>query len=1533
MALYDDDYSSNTSVYDDEPEVNNDDSEKKYIFISYAEHLDKGSKYRGDYYNASLIYQYKLLKKRIPPDRQIDYFEDFIEACFPSVLNKKYYLSCPNILREMNNSGNALYLNNVVLRPELTLEMKSVLPDNQNVILIGDICVSDRLGMFQVKGIQLIDSSMSSPKDFVIRDSSACNSFKKNYWSINPNDENTVFTPNFVASVIEGCWTVKNPEKIKLVYDLWKKYIDFRNYYLDEQSKRHFKLDRALFVNAYAVNKKTYEANKTDYEGYLLDGRDEFGKGDMILLSEKIGDAEEFPLIRLDIERTKKEFDEKTKVSEKGKRNEEEIKIRSLSRDNVFITREDPKGISHRIGDKGYDKLLKDGYVLGDRFKILKYDIEPAEHLTRLQDEYDVKVKESGKIIDAKYNKIIKDELDEAVKSYKNKLQTEADVKISAKEKELNDSLENDIKSNDYSAIKDLINKKKTEITVAVLKNNRKDKKENNKEYEERLKLLVDKELSNIDVRALYLERNEKELNDFKKRALSENNDRIFKYKSEKESEFRNKYANEISNEKRHRKEELDAELEREKDRIIKEETVIRFSLYFKLRDESAEIRSEHLEKIKACEYIVYDNRAEKAKIKRQELALKNFFNGYVKNPYLSTYLFSSGELDAVGVETDDWIWYLDSLNDKQKEAVRKAVSSNGLFLLQGPPGTGKTQVIAETVVHLVKMGKKVLVSSETHKAIDNVFERLPKVADIVPVRLIPSHNEKKKDNNYDPEFLVKNFYSDIEVNLRKAVERYESFEAYKNDFDEDFEKLRLLKSKLEKTRDALDKAKGEIKGYEDDRNKISSEKSVKEDEREEYTENLRRLERTKRNIKRNNLGINDIDEDDIKSDEILSYINDYINELKPLFADESIFGEDHNLDERVRNIVEIEFKEVESELAKINPESDKIKLEIQIAEIRAKIAGCRNEYEDILPGKEEECEKYKKVLKDLINKRNNSNIGDESSLKDLKLSRTFDTKYLVENKSLISEKIRSLKKEIRDIQSKYIGKLDNEITSVDYEKSKLDKEIKSLKREIDDLSNKIAEINDRKEIQEIKKSESELRDAINKFFKDFEISEPYTDIDDALEIIETRWFELKADFEKKEQENKEKIPMYKKIAEYIADDEVIEADKNEFTKDLFENANVFGITCTSRDNFSGETVDALDKYNIDDFDIKSSGIDVVIIDEVSKTSFLDLLIPILYGKTVILVGDHRQLPPMYDLKHLRSDDFEGLDEEIISIDLNRIFTYLYEECYFKTLFEKTPDSHKTMLVQQYRCHEDIMRVFNHFYRGKLKLGFEGQNNLKSHNVELRSDDGRPIIEPDKHIYFVDCREKETRDTDSTSIYNMGEARVVVELIKKLNDYFKSHQEYEKLSIGVICTYGDQAGKIKKLMRSEKVKTDAFKTDAEKMIVSTVDDFQGDERDIIILTTVRNPADPKKSKPGFILAYQRINVALSRARRMLIMVGNKKYLESKGEIKKLPDVYGRPDMDQRNFRVYEEILADIGRYGRVLDDTDVLENKGGKING
>ena len=103
-------------------------------------------------------------------------------------------------------------------------------------------------------------------------------------------------------------------------------------------------------------------------------------------------------------------------------------------------------------------------------------------------------------------------------------------------------------------------------------------------------------------------------------------------------------------------------------------------------------------------------------------------------------------------------------------------------------------------------------------------------------------------------------------------------------------------------------------------------------------------------------------------------------------------------------------------------------------------------------------------------------------------------------------------------------------------------------------------------------------------------------------------------------------------------------------------------------------------------------------------------------GKTVILVGDHRQLPPMYDLRNLRDQDFENISEDILTKEQNEKYTELYETSFFKTLFEKIPSEYKVMLDKQYRSHEHIMQVYNCFYNNNLKIGKESQNLEKQHH-------------------------------------------------------------------------------------------------------------------------------------------------------------------------------------------------------------------------
>lgn len=1489
-----------------------------YLFLSFSEHLTTSNRNKSELYNTSLMEQYEALQRRVPSERRVSELEDFIERCFPSDIKKKYYFSCPNFLREKKqvNDGKAAFLNNVVIRPELTLSMKQCLPDNQNIILIGDVYESDRLRMFQVKGLEFIDDSMSSVND-MLADAVACSAFERNLWSTRDADySETQFTPNFIAELIEKCYMVSNPGEVRKVYEEWNKYFQFRNYYLEEQSKRNFELNSCDYVDSYAINRKDYKKNSLVYDEYILDGSEDFKKGDMVVLSQKVAEAEDFPLIRLIIDRNKKKFDAEKVLKGNKLVSEEERRIRSLASDNVFITSISPESNeAKKNGKTNFGLLLKSGYALGDRFRIIAKDVEPVEHLEQLDFECNQNLNSRLHNIDVIFEKKISEELADLCSEKEGEIALKAKTLIEERQRMLNESLKQDVMMNSDSDVLKQIHKRKLEIKTSIFKELKKSKGESENAFNARRQKQIDEEISKIDVESYYIERNAKDVELYGKALISKGRQELEEYKKQKRRELDNKYNDDIRSEKIKAKEELDAKLKEDKSKAIEEETIHRFCLYFRLGDPNNDIKEKQKETIRNCKYIVYDNRAELAKIKRQQSALENFYSGFVKNPYLSTYLFNPENLQPTTADYGNWKWYLSSLNEKQKEAVRKAVSSNGIFLLQGPPGTGKTQVIAEIVAHMVKKGKKVLISSETHKAIDNVFERLPKTPEIVPVRLIPSNN-RKNENEYDPKFLVDNLYHNISANMLSAIRRYENFNATKEEFKNKFQGLQLLKAKIDKGHSVLSKAQGEIKQLESNTKTISNNIAALNDKRDDIQLNIETLRRTIRHIDRNNFN----EDDDVAVNVVL----DVYQKIKRLCSEHSF--KEQKLGQLVNAIFALKQDELDKELSLINPDSKRIRLEKRKEELREKIHSCQDEVEDTLPGKEEEIKEYKTELKALINELNNSS---EESL-DLKIKDIFEYDYIIANIKSIKDEIEETKTGIVDIKSQYISTIAKEIEENELKENVIDSQVRGLKKQVEEINNQIIEIQDKVEVKEIQDNQSKLNLEIDRFFRDFQIVEPYESIDDALNIIDSKWKELEKDFTLKEKENKEKIPMYKEISDYLTMDEVIDEDRKAYTKDLFENANVFGITCTSNDRFSGKNNSSLSEYNIDDVDIKKVGIDVVIIDEVSKSSFIDLLIPILYGKTIILVGDHRQLPPMYEFAKLRDDDFKGLDENIINKDINDKFTKLYEECFFKTLFEKIPDSYKTMLVQQYRCHEQIMNVFNSFYQGELRLGFSGQNNLKKHNIRIVSN-GRTIIEPDKHIYFVDCKGKETHERDSTSMYNTGEAKVIAELIRKINTFFKENGNFEKLSIGVICTYGDQARKVKEVLKSEKVKTDAFKTDLEKMIISTVDDFQGDERDIIILSMVRNPENPARSNPGFILAYQRINVALSRARKLLIVVGNRKYLEDKGVID-LPDVHGNGN-DRKNFRVYEEIIGTIERYGKAIEDTDVLGEEEAKING
>ena len=333
--------------------------------------------------------------------------------------------------------------------------------------------------------------------------------------------------------------------------------------------------------------------------------------------------------------------------------------------------------------------------------------------------------------------------------------------------------------------------------------------------------------------------------------------------------------------------------------------------------------------------------------------------------------------------------------------------------------------------------------------------------------------------------------------------------------------------------------------------------------------------------------------------------------------------------------------------------------------------------------------------------------------------------------------------------------------------------------------------------------------------------------------------------------------------------------------------------------------------------DLKRANLDVVIVDEVSKVSFLEVLYPILYGKTVILVGDDKQLPPTYE-STINKDDLERYDPDIVNLELEREFQHMYETSFFRELYNSVPDCNKTMLTVQYRMHPDIMEADNIFYDNQLTYG--GAEGNREHYLEIKGVQ-KKIITPKNHLVFIDTVGEEIRGfSGGTSCINNEEINVILSLLKKMEygchkdsngielggrTFDKEHDP--RLSLGVICGYSDQAKVIRTKLKGFKFQSFNRK-DEEQFMVDTVDNFQGDERDIIILSLVRS--DPSRS---FMTKFNRINVAISRARCLLVIVGNAKAFSSL-----------KIELDGKQDYVYRKIVDAAKRNHGYFTANDVL---------
>lgn len=261
---------------------------------------------------------------------------------------------------------------------------------------------------------------------------------------------------------------------------------------------------------------------------------------------------------------------------------------------------------------------------------------------------------------------------------------------------------------------------------------------------------------------------------------------------------------------------------------------------------------------------------------------------------------------------------------------------------------------------------------------------------------------------------------------------------------------------------------------------------------------------------------------------------------------------------------------------------------------------------------------------------------------------------------------------------------------------------------------------------------------------------------------------------------------------------------------------------------------------------------DLVVIDETARTDPGELLIPLTLGKALLLVGDQKQLPPYIDdlaARKLQQDDPTGLD-------------LLREQSYFHELFEALPESNKTMLNRQYRCHPVIGAAISQaFYDGKLSSG-----------PPLPSDYASWAASKTPTWDIFDNHPLCWRDTDRMDSglvctnCNPLESEWTVEIINKVISTIVG----EGKQIGVIAFYREQ---LKHLQAQLEQAIPNYKRLIE---LGTVDSFQGKEFPFVILLTSR--CDPKNGRVGFLELPNRVNVAVSRAQSQLVILGSRSTL-------------------------------------------------------
>ena len=928
--------------------------------------------------------------------------------------------------------------------------------------------------------------------------------------------------------------------------------------------------------------------------------------------------------------------------------------------------------------------------------------------------------------------------------------------------------------------------------------------------------------------------------------------------------------------------------------------------------------------------------------IRRFQQAIEQLERDQCYSPNLAMWLFNvrcARTSENYDVTINKWLNPKIEKNENQKEAVYKMLKAPDLCLIQGPPGTGKTTVIAEAIYQFVCKGNRVLIASQSNDAVDNALERLIDSPEIRAIRLGQKGRRRRKSEDlnaskFAEDEALKYYYRALSAQVSKNwLDSWDSLESNAVQYDTDIRDASLFYEDIAKLNDDLSKLNQKLHEENKKFNLLTEELENANDRNTKIEEDKHQYFLAVDCLKGKS------DSQFYLSEYLLKIFEENLNELIDDTIKKGIFLTPDKLDLDIMGLgteqaciymISKKLKTIKGLCEKIKNAKGKdssnngevIILKSQLAEVEQKLLDNIDDTDAFVEYKKE-IKTLKKKIKDLNPFSSIIIISNERDILQTEIINGIESGNTDKWLKILEELIK-----------KWEQALDITLISAKKAIDSLDKvDVSDIVKKIEISQSKIFEI--KNDIEETRNQLHSKKETLLKLREKYGIeATSANDIIEYIKLQKDKNIELLNE-QRITRNNWEKT--IRSFKEHLDDVDSFKYDQEHYQQIYINACNVVGISCT--DNMRN-----LSDNGYNDFD-------VVIIDEVSKATPPELLIPLMKARKAILVGDHRQLPPMFKEHEesykeitINQDSIPEEIRDLLTQENFRRFKKMVTSSLFKDYFEQADESIKHSLLVQYRMHTDIMNIINRFYEQRLSCGnSEAIEKLeKNHNLTIKGIDGSTFIKPEIHAYWIDSSSTpnnkpiyEVRPNNSTSNCNILEKYIVIELLKKIADAYKE-QGYNKnnqKTVGVISFYQMQVNEIREAFRNAK-KTYDFS--AINVDINTVDRFQGKEKNIIITSLVRNNEKGRASK--HVVAFERINVAFSRAQELLFIVGAKHMYENQS--------VQLPNMDMPGFKtapVYKNIMEALYRKGGFKNCNKIIspeieekiideyKNMGGKL--